>query len=100
VRRSASADPRQQARDEAAAALAAFGRELFGSSLRWLASVFTMASALLLIGMYAGILPTETYWPVRTRGTTATLLAAFALAFWTVIAVLNWRSHAKRRLHR
>jgi hypothetical protein len=91
-------DPRQANREEAAAALVAFGREVFGGGLRWLATVFTAASAVLLIGMYAGILPDETYWPVRTRGTTATLLVVSLLAFWTVIAGVNWRSHARRRL--
>jgi hypothetical protein len=60
--------------------------------------VLAVATALLLIGMYAGILPAETYWPVRTRGTTATVLAVLALVFWTVVAVMNWRSRAKRRL--
>ena len=92
------ADSRHANREEAAAALVAFGRELFGGGLRSLATVFTAASAALLIGMYAGILPDETYWPVRTRGTTGTLRVALLLAFWTVVAGVNWRSHARRRL--
>jgi hypothetical protein len=93
-----SARSREAGRSDAAAHLAAFGRELFDGGLRWLATVLTVATALVLIGMYTGVLPAETYWPVRARGTTAALLAGFALAFWTVIAVLNWRAHAKRRL--
>ena len=86
----------QKHRQEAVAQLVALIRELLGGSLRWLATVFTVAGVLMLIGMYAGILPVETYWPVQTRGTTAWVVAVFAVAFWMVIAVVNWRSHAKR----
>jgi hypothetical protein len=85
-----------QNRQEAAAQLVALVRELVGGSLRWLATVLTIAGVLMLIGMYAEILPDEAYWPVQPHGTTSWVIAVFAVAFWMVIAVLNWRSHAKR----
>lgn len=87
----------QQHRDEAIAALGAFGREVFGGGLRWHSTVFTVGGVLLLVGMYVGILPVETYWPVHTRGTTATVLIVLLFAFWALMAVLNWRSYVRRR---
>jgi hypothetical protein len=89
----------QRHREEALAGLVALGRELVGGSLRWLATIFTAASILLVAGMYAGIVPAETYWPVRTRGTTASVLILFVFTFWAVLAVMNWRSYARRRRH-
>jgi hypothetical protein len=77
--------------------LRAFGRELFGGTLRWLATVLAVVAALFLVCMLAGYLPAEAHWPVRARGTTATMLVLVALIFWSVIAVVNWRSHAGRR---
>jgi hypothetical protein len=87
----------RQNREEAAAALAALGRELVGGGLRWLATFFTIGGVVLLAGTYTGMLPAETFWPVRTQGTTATVLIVLLFAFWAVIAVANWRSHLKRR---
>ena len=84
-------------REEALAALTALGRELVGGSLRWLATIFTVGAVVLVAGMYAEILPVETFWPVRTRGTTAWVLIVLLVAFWGVIAVLNWRSYLKDR---
>jgi hypothetical protein len=87
----------QRNREEAAAALAALGRELVGGSMRWLATIFALGGLVFLAGMYAGFLPIETFWPVRTRGTTATVLIVLLFAFWGGIAVASWRAHLKRR---
>lgn len=75
----------------------AFLHELFGGSLRWIATILAVVAALFLACMLAGYLPAEAYWPVRVSGTTAALLVVVALVFWSVIAVVNWRSHAGRR---
>lgn len=75
----------------------AFLHELSGGSLRWIATILAVVAALFLASILAGNLPAESYWPVRARGTTATVLVVVALVFWCVIAVVNWRSHARRR---
>ena len=75
----------------------AFLHELFGGSLRWIATTLAVVAALFLACIVAGYLPAEASWPVRVRGTTATLLVVVALVFWSVLAVVNWHSHAGRR---
>lgn len=92
-----SVDPQPPLDNDPAAVLLAFTREMFCGGLRWLATVFAIGGVILLGGMYADIVPVETYWPVRTRGTTAAVLAVFLFGFWTVVAVVNWCCYAKRR---
>jgi hypothetical protein len=61
------------------------------------ATLFSIAGALLLVGIHLEIVPVETFWPVRTTGTSASILVVLAFAFWAVIAVASWRSHVRRR---
>ena len=79
---------------------AAFFRDVFGGGLRWLATVLAVVAALFVIGIFAELLPPDTSWPIRARGTAATLIAVGALVLWSAIAVVNWRSHASESAHR
>jgi hypothetical protein len=74
-----------------------FGRDVFGGGLRWLATIFAAVTALFLISILVGILPADIHWPIRARGATATLIAALALVFWSVVAGVNWIAHLRRR---
>lgn len=80
--------------------LAAFFRELFGGGLRWLATVLAVVAALFVISIFAELLPPDMSWPIRARGTAATLVAVGALVLWSVIAVVNWRAHANESARR
>jgi hypothetical protein len=80
--------------------ITAFGREVFGGGLRWLATVLAAVAALFVIAIFAELLPPDMSWPIRARGTAATLIAVGALVLWSVIAVVNWRSHANESARR
>ena len=77
--------------------LAAFGREVCGGRLRSFATVLAVLSALLLIGVFAGLLPADLQLPLNVTGGTAKVIVICVLVFWLVIAVVNWRAHRRNR---
>lgn len=76
---------------------AAFVRELLGGGLRWPATVFAVLAGALVYCVFAELLPSDMFWPIRARGTTATCIAIFALIFWSAMAAVNWIAHTRRR---
>ena len=54
--------------------LAAFGREVCGGRLRWLATVLAALSSLLLICILAGLFPPDLQWPIHASGTAAKIV--------------------------
>ena len=77
--------------------LAAFGREVCGGRLRWFATVLAALSAILLIGVFAGLLPADLQLPVNVTGGTAKVIVFCVLVFWSMLAVINWRAHRRNR---
>jgi hypothetical protein len=77
--------------------LRAFGRDVFGGGLRWLASVFAVLGAALVVCIFAGVFPPELDWPIHVTGTAAKALSIGTLVLWLAVAVVSWWFQAKAR---
>jgi hypothetical protein len=76
--------------------LTTFGRDLSGGKLRWLATVLAVASGVLLVGMAAGIVPMEIYYPIHIEGLATPWVVLGAFLIWTWLAFVNWRARSRR----
>jgi hypothetical protein len=74
-----------------------FRAQLTGGRLRWLATVFAIAS----IGLFVDFLiegdKAEVYFPIRIKGRAALWTIGIAFVVWATIAFVNWKSWFRRR---
>jgi len=71
--------------------------QLTGGRMRWLATVFAVAS----IGLFLDVLvegdKAEFYFPIHVRGRAALWTTGFASVIWIVLAIVNWRNWLRRK---
>jgi hypothetical protein len=71
--------------------------QLTGGGLRWLASVLGAASLGLLGYLISEGEKAKLDFPFRIEGSAALWTVGLALAFWVVIAVINWSSWFRKK---
>ena len=65
--------------------------------MRWLATVFAVAS----LGLFVDVLferdKAEFYFPIHVRGRAALWTTGTAVVIWTAVAIVNWKNWLKRK---
>ena len=76
---------------------AGFRTQLAGGQLRWFATILTVMSAGLFTFLLTQGEKAELDFPFPLRGRPAQWTIGIAVGVWAVIAIVNWRSWARRR---
>lgn len=71
---------------------AAFTHNVFGGGLRWFATVCAAGSAILLVWRLVDPNPPDIAYPIQLGDRAAMVAIILLLAFWSLVAAVNWRA--------